>query len=111
MNTAAASALMQRSTTQRIQWAQELRRIMPPSPIPDGGDWYKPVVATACIAATVAMLNVWADMRIIKGDLVEIKQAGIANASDIAELQRRIVRLEVQMQTQREVMRITGIGR
>ncbi|MFN9545909.1 MAG: hypothetical protein ACK6AD_02395 [Cyanobacteriota bacterium] len=103
--------MTQRNTAQRIEWAQQLRRMMPPSPTSDGGDWYKPVVATACIAATVAMLNVWADMRIIKGDLVEIKTAGITNAGDIADLQRRIVRLEVQMQAHREVMRMTGVSR
>lgn len=54
------------------------------------------------------MLNMWADMRIIKGDVMEIKQVGIRNTDSIIELERRVTQLEVRVQTQRELLRMTA---
>jgi hypothetical protein len=85
------------------------RKAVPPSTSNGGGgDWYKPVVATACVAAVVALLNMWSDTKIIRADLQELKAAAGQQEKDLADLGRRVLRLEVREQAGREALRMLG---
>jgi hypothetical protein len=50
----------------------------------------------------------WSDTKIIRADLQELKAAAGQQEKDLADLGRRVLRLEVREQAGREALRMLG---
>ena len=62
------------------------------------GDWYKTILATTGVAAAVSLVSMWADMRLMREGVQQLKVAVERQANAADAIEARVLRLEIRVE-------------